>query len=109
MAPVIPAPQLDTPDPDGDDEDAGFQYPQEDMRSAGGYTPYEHLQWSEEAVTHELTIHVDAPRSKCFQIWADRANYLEWFDNIHQVPSTLTLPIMSLHNGLNITRFALSI
>jgi len=86
---VLPAPQLEIPDPDDDDEEAAFELPDEDIRSRGGYTPFEQLQFSDEDVTHELTVHVDAPRSKCFQIWNDRANYLEWFDNIYQVGSQL--------------------
>lgn len=86
VAPVIPAPQLETPDPDNvDDEDCGFEYPDDDFRSALGHTPFEHLDFSDEDITHELTVQVDAPRSKCFQIWADRTNYLEWFDNIAQL------------------------
>lgn len=86
VAPVIPAPQLETPDPDNvDDEDCGFEYPDDDFRSVLGHTPFEHLDFSDEDITHELTVQVDAPRSKCFQIWADRTNYLEWFDNIAQV------------------------
>ena len=89
LAPVLPAPQLETPDPDDDDEEPAFELPDEDIRSRGGYTPFEQLQFSDEDVTHELTVHVDAPRSKCFQIWSDRANYLEWFDNIYQVGSQL--------------------
>ncbi len=89
LAPVLPAPQLEIPDPDDDDEEPAFELPDEDIRSRGGYTPFEQLQFSDEDVTHELTVHVDAPRSKCFQIWSDRANYLEWFDNIYQVRSQL--------------------
>ncbi len=85
LAPVLPAPQLEIPDPDDDDEEAAFELPDDDIRSRGGYTPFEQLQFSDEDVTHELTVHVDASRSKCFQIWSDRANYLEWFDNIYQV------------------------
>ncbi len=85
LAPVLPAPQLEIPDPDDDDEEAAFEMPDDDIRSRGGYTPFEQLQFSDEDVTHELTVHVDAPRSKCFQIWSDHANYLEWFDNIYQV------------------------
>lgn len=91
LAPVLPAPQLEIPDPDDDDEEPAFELPDDDIRSRGGYTPFEQLQFSDEDVTHELTVHVDAPRSKCFQIWSDRANYLEWFDNIYQVRSQLTL------------------
>ena len=91
LAPVLPAPQLEIPDPDDDDEEAAFEMPDDDIRSRGGYTPFEQLQFSDEDVTHELTVLVDAPRSKCFQIWSDRANYLEWFDNIYQVGSQLPL------------------
>ena len=97
--PVIPAPQLEIPEPepeyepegegegeeDEDEEEDVFQFPDDDFRSNGGYTPFEELDWSDEDITHELSIHVDAPRSKCFQIWEDRLNYLEWFDNIGQV------------------------
>ena len=85
IPPVIPAPQLEIPDPDDDGEEAGLHYADEDIRSRGGYTPFESLQFSNEDIMHELTVHVAAPRSKCFQIWEDRANYLEWFDNIYQV------------------------
>lgn len=85
LAPVLPAPQLEIPDPDDDDEEAAFELPDDDIRARGGYTPFEMIQFSDEDVTHELTVHVDAPRSKCFQIWSNRANYLEWFDNIYQV------------------------
>ena len=118
--PVIPGPQLDLPDPEGEDdedEDEGededqeedgteieseneeedeeedpFEFPDDDIRAHGGYTPFEELDWSEEDITHELSIYVDAPRSKCFHMWQDRLNYLEWFDNIGQVrcgPKTL--------------------
>ena len=75
-----------------DDEDDPFEVPDDDIRAQGGYTPFEELDWSEEDITHELSIHVDAPRSKCFQMWQERLNYLEWFDNIGQVwhgPETL--------------------
>ena len=83
------APQLETPEPVGEDgeelDEHEHEFPDDDIRAHGGYTPFEHLDFSEEDITHELTIRVDAPRSKCFQIWQDRLNYLEWFDNIGQV------------------------
>lgn len=95
VPPVIAAPQLEVPEPEGeddddededeDDEEDEMQYPDDDIRAGGGYTPFEQLDWSDEDITHELSIHVDAPRTKCFQIWEDRLNYLEWFDSIAQV------------------------
>lgn len=68
-----------------EDEEDPFAFPDDDPRAHGGYTPFEELDWSEEDITHELSIHVDAPRSTCFQMWQDRYNYLEWFDSIAQV------------------------
>lgn len=89
VPPVIAAPQLEVPEPEGeeeeDDEEDLHQYPDDDIRAEGGYTPFEELDWSDEDITHELSIHVDATRTKCFQIWEDRLNYLEWFNSIAQL------------------------
>lgn len=91
-APVVAAPQLETPEPDGEDDVYETQFADDDIRSKGGYTPFEELDFSEEDITHELTVHVDAPRSKCFQIWHNRLNYLEWFYNIGQVQQANLAP-----------------
>ena len=61
-------------------EDPVSEFDDEDIRAEGGYTPFETLDFSNDDITHEVTINVDAPRSKCYQIWLDRLNYLEWFD-----------------------------
>lgn len=102
VPPVIAAPQLEVPEPEGeeeeDDEEDLHQYPDDDIRAEGGYTPFEELDWSDEDITHELSIHVDAPRTKCFQIWEDRLNYLEWFDSVAQVylPSHIAWTLLCL-------------
>lgn len=80
--PVLPGAQLQLDDLDLEEgpDDPSFEYHEQDVRSAGGYTPFETLDFSNDDITHEVTIRVDAPRSKCYQIWLDRLNYLEWFD-----------------------------
>lgn len=88
--PVLPGAQLDLDDIDLEEgpDDPNFEFHEQDVRAEGGYTPFETLDFSEDDITHEVTIKVDAPRSKCYQIWLDRLNYLEWFD-ITQVLSSV--------------------
>ena len=53
-----------------------------------GYTPFEFLSFkgdSSSEIDHHRVIQVDAPLAKCWQCWADRLNYCEWFDLINQV------------------------
>lgn len=48
-----------------------------------------HLLPADEDITHEVITTVDAPVSKCFKIWENRMNWLEWFDLLGQVSSRL--------------------
>ena len=82
--PAILQPQVERPDGLPDD-DGGREPREDDIRNYIGYSPFEYLQFSDEEVAHELNIHVNAPRSTCYQFWSERANYLEWFDLIAQV------------------------
>ncbi len=53
-----------------------------------GYTPFEFLSFQGDEsceIVHHRCIQVDAPIAKCWQCWADRLNYCEWFDLINQV------------------------
>ncbi|KAK9835807.1 hypothetical protein WJX74_008389 [Apatococcus lobatus] len=53
-----------------------------------GYTPFEFLSFkgdSSSEIDHHRVIQVDAPLAKCWQCWADRLNYCEWFDLINQL------------------------
>lgn len=50
----------------------------------GGYTPFEMVGFSEEDVSHDVSVTVNAPRSVVYGIWADRANYGQWFSSIAQ-------------------------
>ena len=40
---------------------------------------------ADEDITHEVITTVEAPVSKCFKIWENRMNWLEWFDLLAQV------------------------
>ena len=44
-----------------------------------------HLLPADEDITHEVITTVEAPVSKCFKIWENRMNWLEWFDLLGQV------------------------
>lgn len=33
----------------------------------------------------QVAVRVEAPVSKCYQIWSDRLNWLQWFDMIEEV------------------------
>ena len=50
----------------------------------GGYTPFEMVGFSDEDVAHDVSVTVAAPRSTVYGIWADRANYGQWFSSIAQ-------------------------
>ncbi|GAB4820294.1 hypothetical protein N2152v2_007340 [Parachlorella kessleri] len=54
-------------------------------REGGGYTPFEFISFSEIVLRHELVQRVEAPVAKCFQIWKDRFNWMQWFDMIEEV------------------------
>ena len=50
-----------------------------------GLTPWQFVDISEEQIKHEITVQVEAPLQVCYDVWADRLNYLEWFDLISEV------------------------
>lgn len=106
--PVIPASQLNLEDADLEEgpDDPAFELHEQDPRAQGGYTPFETLDFSDDDITHEVTVHVNAPRSKCFQIWLDRLNYLEWFD-ITQVCCTSSVQDTSVRQLTNVTCMAI--
>jgi hypothetical protein len=54
-------------------------------REGGGYTPFEFISFSDEVLRHEVVQRVEAPVSKCFKIWSDRFNWMQWFDMIEEV------------------------
>ena len=54
-------------------------------REGGGYTPFEFISFSDIVLRHEVVQRVEAPVAKCFQIWKDRFNWLQWFDMIEEV------------------------
>eukprot|EP00891_Asterochloris_glomerata_P008245 jgi/Astpho2/8245/Aster-x1504 len=54
------------------------------FRERGNYTPFEYIGFTDEDITHEVITTVDAPVSKCFKIWENRMNWLEWFDLLGQ-------------------------
>ena len=80
---------VDEDDEGPDDPAFNDDWHEEDPRAAGGYTPFETLDFSDDDITHEVSIRVNAPRSKCYQIWLDRLNYLEWFDITQVIQSLL--------------------
>ena len=84
VAPGIPHPQIELPD-GLDEDDSGRVMRDDDIRNYIGYSPFEHLHFSEEEITHELIITVNKPRSECYQFWLERKNYLAWFNMIAQV------------------------
>ena len=49
------------------------------------YTPFELIDYCEDGLRHEIKMVVDAPIEKCFAIWSDRLNWLQWFDMIEEV------------------------
>ena len=53
---------------------------------------------SDEQIKHEITMHVEAPIRFCYNVWADRLNYTEWFDLIAEVRD---LHISSLSSPLS--------
>ena len=46
---------------------------------------HDHPLPADEDITHEVITTVDAPVNKCFKIWENRMNWLEWFDLLGQV------------------------
>ncbi|KAK2079286.1 hypothetical protein QBZ16_002977 [Prototheca wickerhamii] len=54
-------------------------------RRSGAYTPFELIDYCEDGLRHEIKMVVDAPIEKCFAIWSDRLNWLQWFDMIEEV------------------------
>lgn len=50
----------------------------------GGYTPFEFVSFSDDDVLHDITVTVAAPLPTVYAVWADRANYGEWFSLITQ-------------------------
>lgn len=63
------------------DDHTGFNL----RREGGGYTPFEFITFSDEVLRHEVALRVDAPVSKCFQIWSDRFNWMQWCAEIEEV------------------------
>jgi uncharacterized membrane protein len=37
------------------------------------------------AMPCQVSVTVDAPLEKCFEVWADRINYCQWFPLIQEV------------------------
>jgi uncharacterized membrane protein len=52
---------------------------------AAEYTPFEMIEYSDTVLKHEVRVHVAAPVDKCYSIWSDRLNWLQWFDMIEEV------------------------
>ena len=46
-----------------------------------GYTPFEFIEFSDIPMRHEISVLVAAPVAKCFDLWADRLNWLYWFED----------------------------
>lgn len=55
------------------------------MPSPTDYTPFELIDYSDTVLKHEVKVHVDAPIDKCYRVWSDRLNWLQWFDMIEEV------------------------
>lgn len=51
----------------------------------GGYTPFEFIEFTDIAMKHEVTVHVDRPISDCYKVWDSRLNWMQWFDMIDEV------------------------
>ena len=39
----------------------------------------------------QVSVTVDAPLEKCYEIWADRINYMEWFTFLVEVGRPLSV------------------
>ena len=61
----------------------------------------------------QVRVHVDKPVEHCYYIWLDRLNYLNWFDLISEVRTSLCwlqihvscglLGLADVFNGVQIT------
>ncbi|KAL6777899.1 hypothetical protein ACKKBG_A16130 [Auxenochlorella protothecoides x Auxenochlorella symbiontica] len=54
-------------------------------RRQGDYTPFELIEYTDKAMQHEVVMPVAAGIEKCYSIWSDRLNWLQWFDMIEEV------------------------
>eukprot|EP00887_Chlorella_sp_A99_P007333 scaffold2.g7333.t1 len=68
-------PELELP------EDATLEDPPPLRYESGGYTPFEYIEFSDVPLRHEVSVYVDAPVEKVYGCWADRLNWLYWFED----------------------------
>ncbi len=54
-------------------------------RGDRGYTPFEYIEFTRVPVKHEVTAVVARGVAECYRAWADRLNWMAWFDEIDEV------------------------
>jgi hypothetical protein len=54
-------------------------------RGDRGYTPFEYIEFTRVPVKHEVTAVVGRGVAECYRAWADRLNWMAWFDEIDEV------------------------
>jgi hypothetical protein len=74
----------DSDDSDDDDDSPAAEF-QGRRRTDRGYTPFEFIDFTERPLRHEVSVWVDRPVADVYAVWANRLNWMQWFDMIDEV------------------------